>query len=146
VFGTLFFVMVTFAAFTSVIALLESPVAYLNERLGLSRAKATIVAGCSIWALSLLTVFSLSGAPWAQDVVMGLNFFDALDKLTANIMLPLAGLFTAILVGWVVNEKITREEFGLSDTAHKAVMFCLRYLSPVAIAIVFLQAVGLISL
>ncbi|SQD78809.1 sodium-dependent transporter [Moritella yayanosii] len=145
-FGTLFFIMVTFAAFTSVIALLESPVAYLNERLGLSRTKATIAAGCTIWALSLLTVFSLSGAPWAQDVVMGLNFFDALDKLTANIMLPLAGLFTALLVGWVVNEKITREEFGLSEGAYKAVMFCLRYISPVAIAIVFLQAVGLISL
>jgi len=145
-FGTLFFIMVTFAAFTSVIALLESPVAYLNERLGLSRAKATIVAGCTIWGLSLLTVFSLSGAPWAQDVVMGLSYFDALDKLTANIMLPLAGLFTAVLVGWVVNEKITREEFGLSEGAYKAVLFCLRYLSPVAIAIVFLQAVGLISL
>ncbi|QUM86500.1 MULTISPECIES: sodium-dependent transporter [unclassified Moritella] len=145
-FGTLFFIMVTFAAFTSVIALLESPVAYLNERLGLSRTKATITAGCTIWGLSLLTVFSLSGAPWAQDVVMGLNFFDALDKLTANIMLPLAGLFTAVLVGWVVNEKITREEFGLSEVAYKAVMFCLRYLSPVAIAIVFLQAIGLISL
>ena len=145
-FGTLFFIMVTFAAFTSVIALLESPVAYLNERLGLTRAKATIVAGCSIWALSLLTVFSLSGAPWAQDVIMGLNFFDALDKLTANIMLPLAGLFTSVLVGWIVSDKITREEFVLPDGLYKAVMFCLRYLSPVAIAIVFLQAVGLINL
>ncbi|MFT7684541.1 MAG: NSS family neurotransmitter:Na+ symporter, partial [Moritella dasanensis] len=48
--------------------------------------------------------------------------------------------------GWVVNENITREEFALPEIAYKAVMFCLRYLSPVAIAIVFLQAVGLISL
>jgi len=61
-------------------------------------------------------------------------------------MLPLAGLFTAVLVGWIVKDNITREEFGLSEGAYKAVIFCLRYLSPVAIAIVFLQAVGLISL
>lgn len=146
VFGPLFFIMVTFAAFTSVIALLESPVAYLNERIGLSRGKATVVAGCSIWGLSLLTVFSLSGAPWAQNVIMELNFFDALDKLTANIMLPLAGLFTAILVGWIVKDDITREEFVLPDLAYKAVMFCLRYISPLAISIVFLQAVGWINL
>ena len=144
-FGTLFFIMVTFAAFTSAIALLESPVAYLNERVGLTRAKATIVAGCSIWALSLLTVFSLSGAPWAQDVVMGLNFFDALDKLTANIMLPLTGLFTAILVGWIVSKEVSRQEFGLSPTLYSIVIVCLRFIAPVAISLVFLQAVGWIN-
>lgn len=146
VFGTLFFIMVTFAAFTSVIALLEPSVAYLNERTPLSRLQATFVGGGTIWALSLLTVFSLSGAPWAQDVVMGLNFFDALDKLTANIMLPLAGLFTAILVGWLVDKEITKKEFGISDVAYNAVIFCLRFISPIAIAIVFLQAVGWITL
>jgi len=145
-FGTLFFIMVTFAAFTSVIALLEPSVAFLNERTKLSRLQATFTAGVSIWALSLLTVFSLSGADWAQDVIMGLSFFDALDKLTANIMLPLAGLFTAVLVGWVVDKDITKTEFALSDLAYSAVIFCLRYISPIAIAIVFLQAVGWVSL
>ncbi len=145
-FGTLFFVMVTFAAFTSAIALLESPVAYLNERLGFSRKSATVTAGVGVWLLSLLTVYSLNGAPWAQDVIMGNNFFDALDKLTANIMLPLTGLLTSVLVGWRLKEEIVREELALSHNWYMIVTFCLRFISPIAITLVFLQATGILNL
>ncbi len=147
-FGTVFFVMIVFAAFTSAIALLESSAAYLVERKGMNRWPAAILAGFGIWVLSLGTVFSFSGADWALIDLgpAGGSIFDGLDFLTSKIMLPLGGLFTAIFVGWKVKQEIVEKEMGLSSAAFTAYKFCLKFLAPVAILIVFAQLVGLISL
>jgi NSS family neurotransmitter:Na+ symporter len=143
--GMLFFVMVVFAAFTSAIALLESAAAYLVERKGLTRGKAAIVAGVAIWLLSLLTIFSLSGAEWTLLPFMGegKTIFDGLDYVTANIFLPLGGLLTAVFVGWFMKEEFVKEEFNLSEWQFKLVMVLLRYVAPLAITLVFVNAIGL---
>ncbi|MEI6896678.1 MAG: sodium-dependent transporter [Psychromonas sp.] len=143
--GTLFFVMVVFAAFTSAIALLESSAAYLVERQGLTRAKASLVAGAGIWLLSLLTIFSLSGAEWTLLPFMGAGktIFDGLDYLTANILLPLGGLLISVFVGWFMKEAVVKEEFNLSEGQFKLVMILLRYVAPIAIIFVFVNAIGL---
>ncbi|GLS90057.1 transporter [Psychromonas marina] len=143
--GTLFFVMVVFAAFTSAIALLESAAAYLVERQGMSRAKASIVAGVGIWLLSLLTIFSLSGESWTLLPFMGegKTIFDGLDYLTANILLPLGGLLISVFVGWFMKDELVKAEFNLSDGQHKLVMVLLRFVAPIAIIFVFINAIGL---
>lgn len=143
--GTLFFVMVVFAAFTSAIALLESAAAYLVERRGLTRGKAAVVAGGAIWLLSLLTIFSLSGAEWTLLPFMGegKTIFDGLDYLTANILLPLGGLLISVFVGWFMKDEFVKEEFNLSEGQFKLVMFLLRFVAPIAIIFVFINAIGL---
>ncbi|RJG41879.1 sodium-dependent transporter [Motilimonas pumila] len=147
-FGTVFFVMIVFAAFTSAIALLESATAYLVERRGLARWPAAIVAGSGIWVLSLGTVFSFTGAEWTKMSFFGNggNFFEVIDFITANIMLPLAGLFTAIFVGWKVKKAHVEKEMQLTGAAMGALMLCLKFIAPIAITIVFAQLVGIISL
>jgi len=144
-FGTLFFVMVVFAAFTSAIALLESAAAYLVERQGLSRAKASIVAGIGIWLLSLLTIFSLTGESWTLLAFMGegKTIFDGLDYLTANILLPLGGLLISVFVGWFMKDELVKAEFNLPEKQYKLVMLLLRYVAPIAIIFVFINAIGL---
>ncbi|PKG40044.1 sodium-dependent transporter [Psychromonas sp. Urea-02u-13] len=143
--GTLFFVMVVFAAFTSAIALLESAAAYLVERKGLTRGTAAIVAGVAIWLLSLLTIFSLSGEEWTLLPFMGegKTIFDGLDYLTANIMLPLGGLLISVFVGWFMKDEFVKEEFDLSEGQFKVIMVLLRYVAPIAIIFVFINAIGL---
>ena len=143
--GTLFFVMVVFAAFTSAIALLESAAAYLVERKGLTRGKAAIVAGTGIWLLSLLTVFSLSGESWTLLAFMGegKTIFDGLDYLTANILLPLGGLLISVFVGWFMKDELVKEEFNVSEGQFKVIMVLLRYVAPIAIIFVFINAIGL---
>ena len=144
--GTFFFIMIVFAAFTSVIALLESPAAYLVERQGLSRTKAAIAAGSTVWLLSLLTIFSFSGAEWTKlSFGMGADLFEFLDYITANIMLPLVGLLISIFTGWVMKEEVVKEELNLSEFQFNTVMILLRWVAPIAILFVFANAIGVLE-
>ncbi|MEL0630542.1 sodium-dependent transporter [Psychromonas aquatilis] len=142
--GTLFFIMIVFAAFTSVIALLESPTAYLVERQNVSRTTAAVIAGVGIWILSLLSIYSFSGAAWTKlDFGMGGDIFEFLDYITANILLPLGGIFISIFAGWMIKPEILKEELNLSYSAFNIVQLLLRYVAPIGILIVFINAIGL---
>lgn len=103
-FGFMFFLLVVFAALTSGISLLEPATAYLVERYGWSRV--TVAGGLAlvVWALGLASVLSFNH--WSELYPLGFvealrekSFFDLLDGLTSNILLPLGGLGIAIFVG-----------------------------------------------
>jgi len=149
-FGTLFFVMLGFAAFTSAIAMVESAVAWLVEKMGYNRIKAAAVAVTSLWFISLLTVFSFTGAGWAKldFVFVGKhvnNYFELIDHLTADVLLPLGGLATAVFVAWIMKKESAKEEINLSDGQFQLWYFILRWLTPFAILFVFLNLVGIVS-
>lgn len=150
-FGTLFFVMLVFAAFTSAIAMIESTVAWLVETKGVRRRNATLFTGLSLWLLGLLTVFSFAGANWAtfEWTLLGKpikSFFELKDYLTSAIMLPIGGLFIAIFVGWIMPEKVTAEELATSSTAYQVWRFAIRWITPIAVIIVFLNLIGVLDL
>lgn len=147
--GTLFFLMLVFAAFTSTIAMIESVVAWLIESRGFSRIKAAVLAGVVLWLMSLLTVFSFSKASWAQWQFNFLgkdvhNLFEILDHLAADILLPLGGLAIALFTGWVMKQHATEQELNTSPLAYTIWRFCIRWFTPVAIALVFLNLVGVL--
>ena len=75
-----------------------------------------------------------------------LTFFDTLDYLTANIMLPLGGLFIAIFAAWVMREQSTKEELATYPVIYKTWRFLVRFITPVAVIVVFLNAVGAIKI
>lgn len=141
--GTLFFVLVAFAAWTSSISLIEPAVAWMTEKSALSRSTAAWLVGASAWLLGLTVVLSFN--IWADiKLVFGLGIFDTLDKLTTTIMLPLGGLMMAIFAGWVMRAHHVQEELGLSDKAYALWRFIIRYISPLAILAIFLFLLGLI--
>lgn len=145
--GTLFFIMIVFAAFTSAIALLESSAAYLVERRGLTRIKAAMASGFGIWLMSLLTIFSFAGAEWTKlSFGMGGDIFEFLDYITANIMLPLGGLLISIFVGWIMKEEVVKEELNLAPWQFTTVLILLRWVAPIAILCVFANSIGLLAL
>jgi len=142
--GTLFFIMIVFAAFTSAIALLESPTAYLVERQGMSRTKAAITAGVAVWALSLCTIYSFAGAEWTKlSFGMGGDIFEFLDYITANILLPLGGICISIFAGWFIKPEVLKEEFNMSAMSFSIVQLLLRFIAPIGILLVFINAIGL---
>jgi NSS family neurotransmitter:Na+ symporter len=142
--GVLFFIMIVFAAFTSVIALLESPTAYLVERQQVSRTKAAIIAGAGVWILSLCSIYSFSGAEWTKlSFGMGGDIFEFLDYVTANILLPLGGIFISIFAGWIIKPEILKEELNLSAFSFSIVQVLLRFIAPLGILLVFANAIGL---
>lgn len=142
--GTLFFVLVAFAAWTSSISLVEPAIAWIIENTSISRKRAAWMIAIFGWLLGIAVVLSFN--EW-EDVklLFGLNIFDTLDKLTTNIMLPLGGLLMAIFAGWVMRTHHVREELGIAVRPYVLWRFTIRFVSPLAIIAIFMYLVGFIK-
>ncbi|WP_192036751.1 sodium-dependent transporter [Halomonas sp. YLGW01] len=144
VFMAIFFIMLSMAALTSAISMIEATVAWLNESKGISRTKATWGAGIVLWLLSTLAMLSFNvGADWT---LAGKHAFDWLDYLTSRFMMPLGGLGMALLAGFVLRHEIFKSELGLSSTQHALWLFMVRYVSPLGIVLIFIDSLGLMVL
>ena len=76
-----------------------------------------------------------------------MTVFDMLDYLTANIMLPLGGLLIALFAAWQMRSESTQSELGLArGMPYQIWRFLLRYVAPLAVIVVFLNAIGVINL
>lgn len=158
IWGAMFFVLLTFAALTSAISLLEVTVSYFIDERGWSRTLATVVCGLAILllgvpsALSGGTAFFGSGfqsltAPLGLAEGQGMNWFDFLDYIASNWMLPLGGLGIAMFVAWRVGGKAREEGFKAGTRLGKLYwgwVFLLRYIVPIGVLGVFLHAIGVI--
>lgn len=140
-FGTLFFLLVGFAALTSAISLMEPAVAWWVESHNSSRARASISIGLIIWALGFLSVFSFS---LLKDFTfMNGTFMDNFDYLTSNVMLPLGGLLITVFCGWFMSENSVTDELGVgTGRLYRTWRFLTRFVAPVAVLLVFLHAIG----
>ncbi len=144
-FGTLFFILLVFAAWTSAISLIEPAVAWLVENHNMTRGKASIVAGLVTWLVGIGSVLSFNLAENIQ--LFGKTFFDLLDYLTANIMLPLGGFVIAIFSTWVFSRKSSISELELGAGLRYSLWYYLvKFVAPIAVLVVFLNVINVISL
>ena len=133
--------LVTVVAMASAVALAEPGVSYLVERMRLRRPVAALILGTCIWLLSLGCALSFNqwqDIHWYRD----LTLFQLLDLVTTSVLLPLASLLTAVLVGYCMRREILRVElYRESRTFVFLWRTCLRYIAPPAIMVVMLAAV-----
>jgi len=155
--ATVFFLLLAFAALTSTISLLEVAVSYFIDERGWSRARATAICGGAILVLGVPSALSggpgLFGAGFAEltESVFGpgngKTWFDTFDYVANNWLLPLGGLGIAACVAWHVGGEARERGFKAGTRFGQLywgwVLF-LRYVVPVAVAAVFLNAIGLI--
>ncbi|HEY9119548.1 MAG TPA: sodium-dependent transporter [Marinobacter sp.] len=141
-FGALFFVLLLFAAWTSAISLLEPVVEWLEDKLIFGRIGSTVVVGLACWLLGIASILSLN--EWSGFAPLGMferfegnTIFDLLDFFTANVMLPLSGLLTALFVGWVVAKESLKSNLALEGGSFTLWYNLVRFVTPVAVAIVF---------
>ena len=140
-FGSLFFLLVFFAAITSAVALIEPTIAWLTERMDVSRAKASVWAGSACWLMGIGTVFSFSSEDptrWS-----GRNFYELIDFVTSDLMLPIGGILIAIFVGWILKNELIEKELELGNRT-KIWHGLIRYVAPLSVAAILLSAVSLI--
>jgi len=143
IFGSLFFILLLVAAWTSSISLIEPLVTWLIETFGMSRIKASLYSGGATWLLGLGTVWSFN--IWVDVKFFGLTFFDLLDFITSNLMLPLGGILIALFAGWLMSAESTKAELHISNpTLYTAWQVLVRYIAPVAVFIVLLNAIGIL--
>ena len=141
IFGKLFFVLLTIAALSSAISLLEPGVAWIVESLKIKRYIAAAGLGFIAWTLGIFSALSfdlLAGFTPIGDK----NFFDSLDFLSNQVLLPLGGIFIAIFVGWVMKRSDVFEELNLKEgLVLKAWFFLLKFVSPLVVGLIFVLAV-----
>ena len=138
-FSTIFFILLSFAAWTSAIGLMEPAVAWIVERFNRTRAQATIATGFLIWFVGMGSVLSFNVL---SDVrFLAGTIFDNVDYLTSNIMLPLGGLLIVIFAGWVMCRNSTADELHGSGGLFKTWRILARFVAPIGILIVLINAV-----
>ncbi len=142
-FSTIFFVLLSFAAWTSALGLMEPAVAWVVEHHYKTRAQAAVIIGGLIWAIGLGSVLSFNAL--ANFTFFKGTIFDNVDFLTSNIMLPLGGMVIAIFAGWIMCRNSTAEELGSAGTWYKIWRVLTRFVAPVGILFVLLQAVGVFA-
>lgn len=152
VMGTVFFILVMVAAWTSSISMLEPAVAYLVERTGRSRTLITSILALLCWLVGMGTVFSFNIWSEAKFFIFaadgfhlfqwgaegGKNFFDSIDYLTSRILLPLGGLSFVLFAGWVLGRDAVREELAFrSPVLFSLVYWLMRVVAPIGVLVVF---------
>lgn len=139
VFGAMFFILLAFAAVTSIIALIEPIVRYSEGRWGMRRRNGVLVFGTLAWAIGLLTVFSFN--IWSDVTPLGhfaafagKTIFDLIDYFTANVMMPLGGILMALFAGWLVKPAVLADDLNFGGaTLFKAWLWMIRIVVPLAI-------------
>jgi NSS family neurotransmitter:Na+ symporter len=142
-YGMAFFLLLSVAAWTSSISLLEPPTAYFVEATNFSRKQIAITVAALTWLLGLVSVFGLN--IWKQVTIGGRDIMGAIEFLASNIMLPLGGLLTAVFAGWVLSNRITREELDekMPGWAFKLWLWLTRVVTPIMILIVLGGLLGI---
>lgn len=147
VWSLIFFILLSLAALTSTISLHEVATAYVHEEYQMTRRKAAWLVSIGV---SVIAVFcSLSFGVLKEYTIGGLNIFESLDYLTAKVMMPIGGMFICIFVGMRIDKKILKAELTNKGTVtfylFNAYAFFIKYIAPIAIAIIFVNELGLVS-
>lgn len=140
----LFFALAAMAATGAMLSLMEVPVAFLQERLRLTRLQAT---AATVLPLALVgATAALSNGLLAGVTIAGMTFFDLYDFLTSNVLLPLGGLGVALFVGWVWGFEQFRQALegaGVSPRVLRLLFGVTRLVTPVLVLIVLLNGLKL---
>lgn len=115
-FGALFFLLLSFAAITSAISLTEPALAFLVEEYNAKRQRVAISLGIICWLLGLGTVFSFN--LWSDvTFVGGLTFFDTVDYVSQNVLLPLGGMMITFFAIWLLPKDMVDQQLGIQNPA-----------------------------
>ena len=124
--SSLFFLLLTLAAFTSTISLAEVSVSFVKTRFRMARNRACLCVCLPLLILS--PVCSLSVGPWSGFTIAGLTIFDFLDTVATNIMLPVGGILLCIYMGWVAPERFFRAQLTNNGALHSRALGLIRFI------------------
>lgn len=133
--STLFFLLLTLAAITSLVSMMEVSVSYVSDRANLSRHKSLLtIVSILVITMSLCALFPV--------------VFDSFDYLVSTYLMPLGGLAMTIFVGWFQSRKDIENELHANSTIHShwlidIYFFLIKYIIPVVILLIFLHGLGI---
>ncbi|HNZ60386.1 MAG: Sodium:neurotransmitter symporter family protein [Candidatus Methanofastidiosum methylothiophilum] len=142
IWSALFFLLLFIAALTSAIGLLEVSVAYVKDERNWSRKKAALALGTTAFIIGVPS--ALSNGTISLNL-FGMQFLDAMDYLSSNILLPLGGIFVTLFVGWVIKDTALKEiNLEGKFKFEKSWIWICRTIAPISIFLIFLAGIGLL--
>ena len=143
-----FFLLTSIAATTAMLSIVEVPVAFMIEELGYKRKTSVLLTTGIIFLIGVLTVHKTS--LFGGVNLFNRSFFDLFDYISSNIAMPIGGLLMGIVVAFVVKGENVKKELSNNYSLHNnrtinSYLFILRYITPVLLIIVFLNALGIIN-
>jgi NSS family neurotransmitter:Na+ symporter len=136
----LFFLLLSVAAITSMVGLVEPLCAWLQGEYNVKRHRATAVIIIAVGLVSVLSILSFADSSFLS--IAGTSLNDAQDVLTNKIMLPLGGLLIAIFAGWFVAPGSLRDELQISSPLlYNIWYFLIRFVVPAAVVLIMLSGV-----
>ena len=143
VIGTIFFVLVFFAALTSAISLMETIVSIFCDKFHWSRKVACIF----VTVLSLLMGIpsSLGFGPLSFISWMGMSVLDIMDFISNSILMPIVALFTCIFVGFIIKPKAIADEVKATDgtfKGEKLFKVMIKWIAPIFLIMILISSVA----
>lgn len=143
--GIIFFIMVSVAAITSSVSIMEAIVSSIMDRFGLSRVKACIIT--LIYAVIFGIIVCLGYNYWYFDLKLPngsiAQILDLMDYISNSILMPIVALLTCILFGWVVGPKYITDEIDVSTAKfgrRKLFMVMIKYIAPILLILLMIQS------
>ena len=144
--GILFYALLALAALTSLISLHEVCTSYLHEEFNLGRKVGAVIVTAICTVLAICCSLSLGACKEMQ--LFGMSLFDLFDFVTSQLLMPIGGFLTCILMGWFVPKRTLKDEFTNGGTLRGALfgtyLFLIRYVCPIGILIIFLNQFGVL--
>ena len=141
--GTVFFLLVFFAALTSAISLMETIVSILRDKLGWTR-KGTCVF-VTILALVMGVPSSLGFGPLSFISWMGMSVLDIMDFISNSVLMPIVAFFTCIFIGFVIKPSAIADEVKVTDgtfKGEKLFTVMIKWIAPIFLVLILLSSVA----
>lgn len=139
--GALFFFLVLFAAITSSVSIMEAIVSGIIDRFGFKRITATLLV--AVYGIALGIVCSLGFGIWDKITILGFSILDFLDFVSNSIMLPLVGMLTCVLVGFVIKPDAIISEVELNGpfTMKRFYIAMVKWIAPIFILAILVSGI-----
>lgn len=142
VIGTVFFVLVLFAALTSGISLMETIVSIFSDKLGWSRHKATLIVFICAVAIGVLPCLGFGVLDFIH--IGAMTILDIMDFVSNSILMPICALFTCILIGFVVKPKAVIDEATRNGEKFKSrnlFVVVIKWVSPICLVLILISSI-----
>ncbi len=139
--GAAFFVLVLFAALTSSVSVMEAIVAGMTDKYKIDRKKASLIVYA--YALLIGTFCAFGFSIWKSFTIMDLSILDFLDFISNSVMMPLVGMLTCVLVGFIIKPKAITDEVELNGRFKEKKFYniMVKWIAPVCIFAILISSV-----
>ena len=147
--GLIFFVMVMFAALTSAVSILEAITSSMMDKFKWSRRRSAFIMAVSTFVVSIIVCLGYNVFYFDLKLPNGSigQILDILDYASNNILMPIVGMLTCILIGWVAKPKTTIDEITLNGEhfVRKGLyVVMIKFVAPILLFIILLTGIGII--